>query len=81
MTRVTVHAAKTQLSKLIAQAEAGEEIVICRGDVPVAKLTSVHAAEAGKTRAPGRFKGQFTVGASFEEDLPEEFLLPRRSRK
>lgn len=80
MTRVTVHAAKTQLSKLIAQAEAGEEIVICRGDKPVAKLTSVHAAEAGKPRAPGRFKGKFTTGASFDDEVPDEFLLPRRDR-
>src|SRR3712207_6500215 len=35
---VTIHAAKTHLSKLVARAEAGEEIVIARGDKPVAKL-------------------------------------------
>ncbi len=38
MTKVTIHAAKTNLSKLIAQVEAGEEVVICRGDQPVAQL-------------------------------------------
>ena len=34
---VTIHAARTQLSRLAARAEAGEEIVIVRGDRPVAK--------------------------------------------
>lgn len=38
MTRVTVHFAKTNLSKLIAKVEAGEEVVICRGNTPVVKL-------------------------------------------
>jgi prevent-host-death family protein len=38
---VTVHQAKTQLSKLIARAEAGEEIVIARGSQPTVKLTPV----------------------------------------
>ena len=30
MTTVTIYAAKTQLSKLIARAEAGEEVIIAR---------------------------------------------------
>lgn len=41
MTKVTIHAAKTNLSKLIAQVEAGEEVVICRGDKEVARLVPV----------------------------------------
>jgi hypothetical protein len=32
MTKVKIHEAKTNLSKLIAKVEAGEEVVICRGD-------------------------------------------------
>ena len=40
MTTVTIHQAKTQLSKLIAKVEAGEEVVILRGKKPVAKLTA-----------------------------------------
>ena len=35
----TVHEAKTNLSKLIRLALAGEEVIIARGDVPVVKLT------------------------------------------
>jgi len=38
MKSVTVHEAKSTLSKLLAATESGEEIVVCRGEVPVAKL-------------------------------------------
>jgi prevent-host-death family protein len=43
MTKVTIHVAKTNLSKLIAQVEAGEEVVICRGDKEVARLVPAGA--------------------------------------
>ena len=43
MTKVTIHVAKTNLSKLIAKVEAGEEVVICRGDAEVAKLVPIAA--------------------------------------
>ncbi len=46
MAVVKIHEAKTNLSKLIARVEAGEEIVIARDDTPVAKLT---AAETPRT--------------------------------
>ena len=38
MKSVTVHEAKTNLSKLLGAAERGEEILVCRGNVPVAML-------------------------------------------
>ena len=38
---VTIHAAKTHLSKLIEAALAGEEVVIARGSKPVAKLVPI----------------------------------------
>jgi prevent-host-death family protein len=41
MAVVKIHDAKTNLSKLIARAEAGEEIVIARDNEPVAKLTAM----------------------------------------
>ena len=43
MAEFTVHAAKTNLSKLIARAEAGEEVIIPRGKEPVAKLVPIRA--------------------------------------
>jgi prevent-host-death family protein len=39
--QVTIHAAKTQLSKLIEAAQAGEDVIIARGDTPVAKLVAI----------------------------------------
>ena len=73
MATVTIHQAKTQLSKLIARAEAGEEIVIARGKEPVVKLTPV--AEKSAKRQPGYLRGQLDVPDSFFFDpLPEEEL-------
>ncbi len=41
MKKVTTHEAKTHLSKLLNEVEAGEDIVICRGTVPSARLVAV----------------------------------------
>lgn len=38
MKQVNIHQAKTDLSKLVERAEAGEEIVIARAGKPAAKL-------------------------------------------
>jgi prevent-host-death family protein len=73
MATVTIHEAKTNLSKLIARAEAGEEIIIARGKVPVARLTAV--APEKPRRQPGRLKGLINIPDSFWFDpLPEEEL-------
>jgi prevent-host-death family protein len=73
MTVVTIHQAKTNLSKLIAQAEAGEEVVIMRGKTPVARLTAV-AKKKGK-RVPGMLKGKISLpDAFFFDPLPEDEL-------
>lgn len=75
MTRVTIHAAKTNLSKLIAKVEAGEEVVICRGDQEVARLVPAAAAnDTAKKRKPGRFKGKFAIDERFFEPLPKAYL-------
>ena len=41
MQQVTVHAAKTQLSRLIAAAIAGEEVVIAKGGKPIVRLVPI----------------------------------------
>jgi prevent-host-death family protein len=38
MTKVTIHEAKTHLSKVVAKVEEGHEIVVCRGHEPVAVI-------------------------------------------
>ena len=72
MATVTIHDAKTNLSKLIARVEAGEEIVIARGKTPVARLTAVRAPPA--TRRFGALKGIVSVGPEFFEPLSDEEL-------
>ncbi len=52
-----VHEAKTQFSKLIDRAHAGEEIIVAKAGVPYAKLVPIEPAANGKRRQPGRFKG------------------------
>jgi antitoxin (DNA-binding transcriptional repressor) of toxin-antitoxin stability system len=69
---VTVHAAKTGLSQLLARVEAGEEIVLARGKEPVAKLVLYHPAKGG--RRFGALRGTVSVGPEFFEPLPEHEL-------
>ncbi len=68
---VNVHQAKTQLSRLLARVEAGEEVVIARRGEPVAKLISCNPV--GK-RQPDILKGKLVVPDSFFDPLPEEEL-------
>lgn len=72
MASVSVHEAKTNLSRLIAKVEAGEEVVITRNNRPVARL--VREGPAKKKPLLGALKGQFTVDDSFFEPLSEEEL-------
>ncbi len=72
MAEVKIHAAKTNLSKLIARAQAGEDIVILNGNTPVARLQPIKAHASG--RKFGAYKGQFEVPDSFFDPLPEEEL-------
>lgn len=57
MKHVPMHQAKSQLSRLVAEVESGAEIVICRGDTPVALLTRL-APASPQPRAPGLLHGQ-----------------------
>jgi prevent-host-death family protein len=65
----SVHEAKTNLSKLIAAALEGDEVVIARGNVPAVRLVPV--APRGKRRF-GALKGKIAIDARFDEPLPED---------
>ena len=73
MSVVTIHQAKTNLSRLIEKASAGEEVIIARGSIPVARLVPVGTIK-GK-RQPGSLKGKLRVGPEFFEPLPASELL------
>lgn len=72
MAIVTIHAAKTNLSRLIERAQAGEEIIIARGAEPVVRLVPVTPVSVN--RRPGALKGQFVVPDDFDDPLPEAEL-------
>lgn len=71
MVTYTIHSAKTNLSKLVARAEAGEEIVLARGKEPVARIVPLAPKPQ---RRFGRLKGKGSVGPEFFEPLPDDEL-------
>jgi prevent-host-death family protein len=78
MSVVTIHQAKTNLSRLIKRACAGEEVIIARGSKPVARL--IPAGEVKGKRRPGSLKGKLRVGREFFEPLPTSELSGREYR-
>ena len=71
MAIVNIHQAKTHLSRLLVQVEAGDEVVIARNGKPIARL--VRFCDHGKRRF-GALRGQIDVDKSFFDPLPETEL-------
>jgi antitoxin (DNA-binding transcriptional repressor) of toxin-antitoxin stability system len=71
MREVGVHEAKTTLSRLIREVEAGAEIVIRRGGRAVARLVPLHQREA---RVLGQDAGILSVPDDFDAPLPDDVL-------
>jgi prevent-host-death family protein len=71
----SIHAAKTQLSRLIERAERGEDVVIARGSTPVARLTRLRTVRPA--RRFGAMRGRARVTRAFFEPLPESELKRR----
>jgi prevent-host-death family protein len=73
MIKVNIHAAKTHLSRYLARVAAGETVVVCNRNVPVAELRPVPRHRT--TRRPvGLARGTFEVPLAFFEPLPEAEL-------
>jgi len=67
---VTTHQAKTQLSKLIQRALAGEEIIIAKRDKPLVRLQVIEE-EKPKRRA-GSLKGLIiSMGDNFDDEIDD----------
>jgi prevent-host-death family protein len=71
-TQVNTHEAKTQLSKLLVRVQAGEEIVIAKAGIPVARLVAVN--ETVGIRIPGTARGCINIHADFDESLPDDLI-------
>jgi prevent-host-death family protein len=72
MKTVNVHAAKTQLSRLIDEAVEGEEVVIARAGKPMVRLVPVSATR--RRTGFGADKGKIWVSAEFDAPLPDDVL-------
>jgi prevent-host-death family protein len=71
MEEVSVHEAKTHLSRLLRRVAMGEEILISRGGEPIARLVP---ATHGKTRTLGIDRGRFVLPEDFDSQLPADVL-------
>jgi len=71
MPKYNVHEAKTQLSKLLERVAAGEEVIIAKSGIPVARL--VPAAPV-QERSLGTEKGRVFVADDFDAPLPKDLL-------
>ena len=69
MKKVTIHEAKTNLSKLLLLVAKGEEILISRGPEPVAKIVPLT-----KKRVLGSYVGKCKVPDDFNKPLPKSVL-------
>ena len=72
MIQVNIHEAKTHLSRLLARAAEGEEVVIARSGKPIARLQAISSGKP--KRELGRDRGLFKVPDDFDEPLPEGVL-------
>ena len=69
---VNVHQAKTHLSQLLQQVERGEDVLIARSGVPVARLTAWSGAPPA-VAPPGAMRGQIRLAADFDAPLEDLF--------
>ena len=69
---VKIHEAKTQLSKLVAKAAAGGEVIIVKGGKPVARLVPLAPT---RIRKLGALKGKLKIPRDFDARLPVEVLV------
>ena len=67
MTIVNIHEAKTQLSRLIERALAGESLVIAKAGKPLVRLVRLEAPEASQVRRLGFMRGQMLVPEDFDQ--------------
>ena len=80
MRTVNIRAAKTDLSRLVDEVEAGEEIVIAKAGKPLARLvpfTSGREPDSHRLpRTPGLMKGKLWIAEDFDEPLPDWTTAP-----
>lgn len=79
MITINVHEAKAHLSEYLSRVEAGERVLICRRNTPVAELRPVSPRRTQR-RPIGLAKGKLSIPPSFFEPLPDEVLASFEGR-
>jgi prevent-host-death family protein len=73
---INMHAAKTNLSRLVERALAGEDVIIGRNGTPLVRLVPV--PKKAEPRTPGRSKGRIWISPDFEltDEEIDDFEAP-----
>lgn len=71
MLQMNIHEAKTHLSSLLEQIEAGEDVVIARHGKPIARLIP-YTVKPAQQREPGSLRGQISLDEDFDAPLPDD---------
>jgi len=74
MQTVNIHAAKTHFSKLVEKAASGEEIIIAKAGLPVARLVPIASDAVRPKRRLGGLAGKATIPSDFDAPLPDDVL-------
>jgi prevent-host-death family protein len=75
MIRVNIHEIKAKLSHFIEMVEAGESVVVCRRNVPVAELRPLGREPDARRPQLGSAAGQGRILPGFDEPLTEDELV------
>jgi prevent-host-death family protein len=75
---VNMHEAKSTLSRLVEEVEAGEEVVLARAGKPVARIVPIRVA---KRRRLGRWKGKVHMSKDFDAPLSAEDVAAWEGRR
>jgi len=78
MKTFNIHEAKTQFSRLVDAAAAGEEMIIAKAGVPAAKLGPI--TQAKPVRKFGLLKGKISISDDFDAPLPSEVIADFEGR-
>ena len=70
--QVNMHEAKTQFSRLVDRALAGEEVIIAKNGKPIVTLTPLQSTTS--SRLPGLSRGKGTIADDFDAPLNPEIL-------
>lgn len=69
---VNIHEAKTQLSKLLEQVQAGEDVVIAKAGSPIVRLIP-YLPPRRRVAPPGAMEGEGRISDDFDEPVDDLF--------